>query len=209
LTEISLTTNNESRPLSWSADGKWLVTDGLTLISTETGEASTLTSPPTKSSPDFSPAVSPDGRTVAFFRGVPYASSIYLLDLTEDFKPKGEPRRLTSAFGVNPVAAWAPNGREIIFGAFGFGKGSSLWKIQTSSGTGPEQLPFSTGQACCPTISRSGDRLAYQRILIDVNIWRLSLSVQGVAAGPPARFIASTREDSAPQYSPRRQEDRL
>src|SRR5262249_46156529 len=158
--------------------------------SSETGEASNLTSPPTKASPDFSPAVSPDGRTVAFSRGVIYASSIYLLDLTEDFKPKGEPRRLTSpkGFGFNVNAAWAPNGREIVFGAFGFGKGSSLWKIQTSSGTGPEQLPFSAGEACCPAISRSGDRLAYQRILRDTNICRLPLSALRVAAGPPARF---------------------
>jgi Tol biopolymer transport system component len=43
----------------------------------------------------------------------------------------------------------------------------------------------------------------YQRgAAFDVNIWRLSLSGPGVAAGPPARFIASTRLDMAPQYSP-------
>ena len=38
--------------------------------------------------------------------------------------------------------------------------------------------------------------------VFDANIWRLSLSGPGVAAGPPARFIASTRSDSTPQYSP-------
>ena len=57
------------RPLfAWFPDGKWVVTDGLALLSTESGETRSLTSPPTKSTPDFSPAVSPDGRTVAFSR---------------------------------------------------------------------------------------------------------------------------------------------
>ena len=57
------------RPLfAWLPDGKWVVIDGLALLSTESGETRSLTSPPTKSSSDFSPAVSPDGRTVAFSR---------------------------------------------------------------------------------------------------------------------------------------------
>ena len=38
--------------------------------------------------------------------------------------------------------------------------------------------------------------------VFDANIWRLSLSGPGVATGPPARFIASTRLDAAAQYSP-------
>ena len=85
---------------AWLPDGKWVVTDGLALLSTESGETRSLTSPPTKSSPDFSPAVSPDGRTVAFSRSAGYGGSdIYLIDLTEDLKPKGEPRRLTSLKG--------------------------------------------------------------------------------------------------------------
>ena len=53
---------------AWLPDGKWVVTDGLALLSTESGETRSLTSPPTKSTSDFSPAVSPDGRTVAFSR---------------------------------------------------------------------------------------------------------------------------------------------
>ena len=73
------------------------MTDGLVLLSTESGETRSLTSPPTKSSFDFSPAVSPDGRTVAFSRYIGLVNSdICLLDLNEDLKPKGEPRHLTS-----------------------------------------------------------------------------------------------------------------
>ncbi|HEX2524338.1 MAG TPA: protein kinase, partial [Terriglobia bacterium] len=53
---------------AWFPDGKWVVTDGLALISTESNETSSLTSSRTKGSRDFSPAVSPDGHTVAFSR---------------------------------------------------------------------------------------------------------------------------------------------
>ena len=129
-------------------------------------------------------------------------SDIYLLDLTEDLKPKGEPRRLTSLKGFSFGSAWTPNGREIIFASGVLGSGTSLWRVPASGAGEPEQLPFSGGEAYCPAISRTGNRLAYQRGVFDPNIWRLSLSGPGVATGPPARFIASTREDVAAQYSP-------
>src|SRR5262249_39639070 len=74
---------------AWLPDGKWVVTNGLALLSTESGETRKLTSPPANWLSDFSPAVSPDGHTVAFSRAASYDafSDIYLLDLTEDLKP--------------------------------------------------------------------------------------------------------------------------
>jgi Tol biopolymer transport system component/DNA-binding winged helix-turn-helix (wHTH) protein len=190
---------------SWLPDGKWVVTDGLALLSTETGETRALTSPPAKSFPDFNPAVSPDGRTIAFNRQTTWgASEIYLLELSEDLKPKGEPRRLTSLKGASYDPTWTPNGREIIFSS-GIASwfDSSLWKVPASGAGEPEQLLQFSGRAVsCPTISRSGNRLAYQRAVWDPNIWRLSLSGPGVAAAPPARFIASTRFEAVAEYSP-------
>ena len=95
------------------------MTDGLTLLSTESGETHSLTSPPTKTSPDYSPAVSPDGRTVAFSRWTSYDwSDIYLLDLTEDLKPKGEPRRLTSFKGLISGSAWIRMGGRLSLAPF-------------------------------------------------------------------------------------------
>jgi Tol biopolymer transport system component len=141
---------------SWFPDGKWIVTRGLTLISTETGETRSLTS-----LADIDPAVSPDGRTVAFGRWTGLMESIYLLDLTEDLKPKGEPRRLTSLKRNLWGLAWTPDGREIIFSS-GFIADMSLWKVPASGAGEPEQVPF-TGEGIYPTICRSGNRLAYQR----------------------------------------------
>ena len=189
---------------AWFPDGKWVVTNGLALLSIETGETRSLTFLPTKSFPDFSPAVSPDGHTIAFSRPESmFDWNIYLLDVTKDLKAKGEPRQLTTLKGVSHSPAWTPNGEEIIFAsAPGLSVGYSLWRKAVSGGGEPEELPFGRGEASRPAISSSGNRLAYERGVQDHNIWRLSLSDSGTAAGPPARFIASTRIDFSPQYSP-------
>jgi Tol biopolymer transport system component len=189
---------------AWFPDGKWVVTHGLALLSIETGETRRLTIPSTKEFVDVSPAVSPDGHTVAFSRpDRMFEWNIYLLELTEDLKPNGEPRQLTSLKGVSLSPAWTPNGQEIIFTSeVGLFSGGSLWRVAVSGQGKPERLPFSGGEASAPAISRSGNRLAYQRYVNDTNIWRLPLSGSGVAAGAPARFIASTRTDWTPQYSP-------
>ena len=93
------------RGLAWTPDGKSLVvTDrnsdseplGLFLLSVESGERRRLTSPPEKVFIDSQPAFSPDGRTLAFVREVVLGDrDIYLVTLSEDFQPIGEPKRLT------------------------------------------------------------------------------------------------------------------
>ena len=101
---------------AWFPNGKWVVLNGLTLLSKETGETRRLTIPPKKEFADVSPAVSPDGHTVAFSRAASLLEwDIYLLDLTEDMKPKGEPRQLTTLKSISRSPVWTPNGQEIIF----------------------------------------------------------------------------------------------
>jgi Tol biopolymer transport system component/DNA-binding winged helix-turn-helix (wHTH) protein len=197
--EIPAPCEFSSHSLAWFPDGKWVVTDGLTLLSAETGDTRTLTSSPI---PDCSPSVSPDGRTVAFSRGSALDSQIYLLELSEDLKPKGAPRRLTSLKAGNADPIWTPDGRKIIFSSNTLGTDSSLRLVSAYGGGEPQKLPFSGGEVTGPAISRSGNRLVYERDAYDSNIWRLPLSAPAVAASPPAQFIASTRGDADPQYSP-------
>jgi Tol biopolymer transport system component len=194
----------DSGSFAWFPDSKWVVTSGLTLLSTESGETRTLTSPPTGSFPDSGPAVSPDGRTVAFTRFLSFSvEQIYLLDLTEDLKLKGGPRQLTSSKDFSYEPAWTADGQEIIFVSGSFGN-VGLWKIPASGRSEAEPLVFASGAAFEPAVSRKGNRLAYVQGpgAFDDDIWRLMLSGPGIAGGPPARFIASTRSDSAAQYSP-------
>jgi len=189
---------------AWFPDGKWVVIHGLALLSLETGEMRRLTSPPTKSFIDSSPAVSPDGHTIAFSRSARiFDWNIYLLDLTEDLKPKGEPRQLTFMKQTSWSPTWTSDAQEIIFtSGTGHSYFHSLWRIAASGDGKPEQLPFGRGEASRPAVSRSGNRLAYQRDVSNTNIWRLPLSGSGTVAGPPTQFIASTRGDFSPQYSP-------
>ena len=97
---------------AWLPDGKHVVTVGLAVLSVETGESTGLTSQPPNLPADFSPAVSPDGRTVAFGRSSGYdTSDLYLLDLAPDLRPSSKPRRLTSMKGRKPHSS-LDTGRE-------------------------------------------------------------------------------------------------
>jgi serine/threonine protein kinase len=98
---------SESRP-TWSPDGNWLAISekdsetepfALSLLSVDTGEKRRLTSPPKQSYGDFDPAFSPDGRSLAFSRGINAdtngLSDLYLLAFSDGWKPAGEPRQIT------------------------------------------------------------------------------------------------------------------
>jgi Tol biopolymer transport system component len=63
-------------------------------------------------------------------------------------------------------------------------------------------LPYTGPGVFGAAISRNGNRLAYSQGVFDPNIWHVSLSGLGVASGPPAKLIGSTRWENAPQYSP-------
>ena len=78
---------------------------------------------------DCSPAVSPDGRAVAFARMVREGiGDLFLLELSEDLKPISAPRRLTflNQYTTSPV--WTPDGRAIVF-ASGTPHSPTLYKI--------------------------------------------------------------------------------
>ena len=180
---------------AWLPSGKHVVTRGLTLLSVETGEARTLTSPPPDVR-DFSPAVSPDGGTLAFSRGS-HESDLYLLHLGADLRPKGHPRRVTSLKRYSNSPVWSPDSRKIIFTA---GDPADLWTVAASGFAEPEQFPVYN--ALTPAISRTGNRLVYAQEVRGEDIWRVSLSDSGKAVGPPTRFISSTRNEDHPQYSP-------
>jgi eukaryotic-like serine/threonine-protein kinase len=191
---------------AWFPDGKRVATYGLMLLSLETGETRSLTSPlpPSKLFTDSFPAVSPDGHTIAFGRSfISFVNaSIYLLDVNQDLKPKAEPRQLTFSKDKNWSPTWTSNGQEIVFISSGESRIGSLRRVKASGQAEPQLLPFGGGEASWPAISRNGNRLAYQKNLFDTNIWRLPLSSSGTAAGPPAQVIASTRMDLTAQYSP-------
>src|SRR5947209_4190395 len=73
---------------AWLPDGKSAILPGLNKLSVETGEMKPLTTPQAGQF-DRDPALSPDGRTLAFVRGATFPNEIYLAGLDSEAKVKG------------------------------------------------------------------------------------------------------------------------
>lgn len=209
--------------LAWSPDANSLVIShkdspkepaALFVVAIDTREKRRLTFPPPEVTGDTNPAFSPDGRTLAFMRMTDLRPELYLLAISDALQPEGEamhlsPGRLPALLGHLPSLglSWTEDGREILFSSWGQG----LWRIGASKSagqaSGPEPLAFGEN-ACCPAVSRRGQRLAYSNGLFHFSIWRMptpgGLSVRDVSSARSFNrvFISSTRNDLSPQFSP-------
>jgi Tol biopolymer transport system component len=203
--------------LAWSPNGEFLAVvdkgspqdpESIFLLSIRGDQKRKLTTPPAQSGSDLAPAFSPDGRTLAFIRvrtGGYGPCGIYLLSLSADGTPAGEPRRLLSEEWMIHGLDWTADGRSIVFSAVGPGISPILWRIPVSGGK-PQRLDVG-GDARYPAASREGDRLVYARKVIEVNIWRTTRPASTDLAstgegGSPEGFIHSTGYDLNPKYSP-------
>jgi CubicO group peptidase (beta-lactamase class C family) len=88
---------------------------------------------------DFLATFSPDGTRIAFARGEPSSTDLYLVD-----GDGGEPVRLTDFEGFEHSPIWSPDGARIAFvwgqgDVGGFGETGELWAIHPD-GSGREQL---------------------------------------------------------------------
>ncbi len=102
-----------------------------------------------------SPALSPDGRQVAYFQ--PAAGAAGGLWVAE--VDGGDPRRLFAETFRGGDPTWTPDGRWIVFSA-DFGRGMHLWSVPATGGR-PERLTVGAGRHGGPAISADGRRVAY------------------------------------------------
>ncbi len=208
--------------IAWTADSKQLIISdrpegelpGLFLLSLESSEKSRLTSvaqrlpgvPSAVRSRDWDPALSADGRTLAFTRMVDIGKGdIHLLRLGPDWTPQGPPERLTSEERYAASPAWlsasemlfsqgAPEAeRQILRLAAVAARSDAVAERQVSLGADATNLAF----------SRASRRLVFSRTQNDSNIYRLGLRGPGEGEGEAERLIASTRLENNPDYSPK------
>jgi Tol biopolymer transport system component/DNA-binding winged helix-turn-helix (wHTH) protein len=188
---------------SWTPDSKAMVMldqcapggpRGLVLFSLATGEKRCLAtgSPADVGSDD---ALSPDGRTVAFFR---YSDSgygeIYAVPLTG-----GPPRCLVSAGNCLGNPMWTPDGKYIVFYS---NRGNMVhpWRVPVAGGPiQPEMVYPGVG-----SISQDGRRLAYAESQTGEAraIWRADLSNPGGPVLRTRKLIYSQFLEDSAQPSP-------
>ena len=186
--------------LSWSADGKSLAFSdranrgeptSIYMLSLDSLAVRRLTF--ASGSPgDYNPAFSPDGETLAFNRGSQGITAIYTKSVAG-----GEEHRVTAGSQFGWGLAWTANGRDIVFGrAAWLGRSGWLWKVSFQGGE-PERLQFGQ-EGSEPSIR--GNRLAYARQIMNLNIWKRQLDSSHPTTSE--KFLTSTTTQSGPQFSP-------
>jgi serine/threonine protein kinase/Tol biopolymer transport system component len=199
-------------PVSWAPDSRTLAVpdqdatqkpDGIFLISTETGNKRRLTTPAQGSAHDYYPALSPDGRRLAFVRTKQTGADLLVVPMSEALTVEGDPKVLMSHRYLFFGLAWTLDGLEVV-AVPGIGtRSGELWRMAADGSSRPRRVPYTGDEVANPIVSRQGNRLVYsQGVFEDRNIWRLPLTAHGEAAGAPARFVSSTRHDASAAYSP-------
>jgi Tol biopolymer transport system component len=190
---------------AWSPDGESLVVDdggALYLWPLALGARRQLTQPASGSN-DFYPAISPDGRSVAFVRQTSHSTAdLYLAKLNDPISTA--PRRLTNDKTDIRGIAWAPDGRSIVFSSERQGS-NALWQVFTAENGSDagriEAIATNSTQAADPSLSRGSDLLAYTELTQNTNIWRVPVA-DASHSGNAIRLIASSRRNNSAQYSP-------
>ena len=187
--------------LTWTRDGNHLIiqdmgTTGqpsrLQLLSLDGKERRWLTV--TADNPgDVAPAVSPDGKLLAFLRGVIHGFELRVMPVTG-----GEPKVVLGRDrNVGPDGiAWTPDSRSIIYR----GVDGGLWKIPLEGG-GPERLGVGSDEANYPVVSAKGD-LAFTEPARRVALVSITLPSPGQTPATVRELLPSTRGVSDPQWSP-------
>ena len=189
-----------SRP-AWSKDGQWLVipdkpdsqdSPGLFAVSVETREKHRLTS-----GTDHFPAISPDGNTLAFSRGMGISGALYSVRVSGQAVAESEPRQLTAGSMRPEHVSWLPNGRELVFAG-----SPGLYRVSISGTGQPTRLPFAWSDASQTAVSPAGNRLAYRQSSGNQDIMRAAITAAGTHGAPPSTFASSSRREANPRYSP-------
>ena len=199
------------RVLAWSPDSKWLIVSeelahsrspGLSLVNVQSGVTSPLTRPGAGED-DLSPAVSPDGETLAFTRDSGHGVSfIEMIPFTPYAAPPKQIRRMTWHGFENVLSAnatWTPDGKRIVFESNQGGRQHLFAALANGAGD-PVDLAALGDHVSSPAISTQG-QLAYVHQAENVNIWKINTLAPN-APERPRRLIASTRISKTPAVSP-------
>jgi Tol biopolymer transport system component/DNA-binding winged helix-turn-helix (wHTH) protein len=192
--------------LSFSPDGKLLAfaewdaaiqRSSVKVLSLRDSSARVLTSPP-PASHDRRPAFSPGGDKLAFIRssGPTSVEELFVISVAG-----GEPKQLTfdhkQIFGP---PAWTQTD-EVVFSSSRGGL-PTIWRVPASGGI-PQRVPEAGPVAWYPSLSQSGNELAYEYVDQEQNLWRLELNGQSHARASASILVSSAKtQNLQPEFSP-------
>ncbi|MGA2715859.1 MAG: winged helix-turn-helix domain-containing protein, partial [Bryobacteraceae bacterium] len=196
--------------LSWSQDGKWIVFSGqssagekyqLFLLSVETGAVRAISSPDRDVTGDSSPALSADGRSLAFARYIAVRNGRILIQaLGPGLVPQGTLIEVPkSALGVHsPV--WLEDGKQLLFA-----DAARIFQWERNKGTVPIYAADGVlgGLSLGPKRRDNTQQVVIASEKQDQDIWFIPLSSGGTrSTGPPQALLRSTQDDNHPDFSP-------
>ncbi len=191
--------------LAWSPDGRYLIASlrdatetaaRLYRVSVDSGEMLALTAPDPNLRGDTGPAVTGDGKRLAFVRlTTRQVGDLYLLDLTDDLEAVGDPTRLSETNSWISSPRWLPDEKSLLYAAGWLGS-TALWTIEAGPGAKPQKLPMLRDDIHLPALSSDGRKLVYTRRIENHNIWALDLGEDGASSGLGARRDCLLRVDS-------------
>jgi serine/threonine protein kinase/Tol biopolymer transport system component len=150
---------------------------------------------------DSDPAISSDGRQLAFtrIRSV-LQSDIYVAGFSADTLTVGAPVRLNTKPGAaNFGPAWIPNTTALVYST-ALSESMELHRVNAVANAVPEVVPVPDSAASWPALSPGG-WLAYARTIGgDSDIYRTKSNGQSWSA--PQKFVSSTVSDFEPRFSP-------
>jgi Tol biopolymer transport system component len=161
-------------------------------VAVDSGEKRRITTAESTGTGDWCPAYSPNGRVLAYLHdtGSRSLAPLYMVPVDARGMPSAIPRIVeTQSVGFTDFD-WSADGRSLIATAI-----SGLVRVRVSGGS-VEPLPFPDGSQL--TVAPRGSRMIYARPFRDTDIFRVP-GPRG--SGAVTRFVSSTRQESAPQYS--------
>jgi Tol biopolymer transport system component len=194
--------------LSWSPDGRFIAaarsstqkpgeSTGIHVLPLQGGRPRLVTRTVAPRS-DRDPAVSPDGRRLAYFscdNCCWEGCDVMSLDVSSELTAAGDPRRLTSLGIQMAGAAWTRDGRTVVFGSVVAGFWY-LWRLDAEGRLPPERIEVAGLGARGPATVPARDQLVFSRSRQNVDIYRLG------SAGDPRPIAASSFEETRPVFSP-------
>jgi Tol biopolymer transport system component len=194
--------------LSWSPDGQYIAaarsstqgpgeSTGIYLLPVQGGNPRLVTRTVAPRS-DRDPAFSSDGHRLAYFSCDNCCwggCDVMSLDLNDELAAAGNPRRLTSLATQMEGAAWARDGRTVVFGsvtaAFRY-----LWRVDAEGRLPPERLEVAGLGARAPATLPARNHLVFSRS-------RDNRDIYGVRSASDSRpIVTSSFSEHSPVFSP-------